>query len=79
MEFFLKYRYDVNWDHEVKEDYFATDWEEIDMILRVLGYEKIFQEDYVPDFIEQDVKKTFNFSLTEEDYSTHTNMLYRFD
>lgn len=79
MEFFLKYRYDVNWDYEVKEDYFATDWEEIDMILRVLGYEKIFQEDYVPDFIEQNVEKTFNFSLTEEGYSTHTKMLYRFD
>lgn len=79
LQFFLKYRYDVNWSYEVEEDYFATKWEELDQIFRILGYNKVYEKNYVPDFIEQDVFKTFNFSLRQEKYTTHTNILYRFD
>ena len=78
-QFLLKHRYNVNWEHELKEDYFATNWDQIDMILNVLGYKKEYEKHYTPDFIQQDIEKTFNFNLQEEGYSTHAKILYRFN
>ena len=79
IQFLLKYRYDVNWEAEVREDYFATDWDEIDKILRILGYKKVMEKNYTPDFIKNDVQKTFDFSFDNHEITTHTNILYRFD
>ncbi len=76
LDFVLKYRYDVNWEHEVQEDYLAVKWDEIFTLFKVLGYELLLKRKYSPAFIKQTLMK--DFALEEDSVpKTHLQMVWK--
>lgn len=71
VHFMLKHRYKSNWDREVKENYFATDWDEL---FDSLDHRIIYQENYIPVAVQQILSDDFGICL--QDY-THTRLILR--
>ena len=73
LQFFLTYRYDANWDREVRENYFPHTIEEF---LHKIPehYEVVHFEHYVLPFTREQVWKDFGVQLTEH---THGKILLR--
>lgn len=76
LDFALKYRYDVNWEHEVEEDYLAVKWDEIFTLFKVLGYEISYKRKYSPTFIRQTLAKDFGLDETIVP-NTHLQMIWK--
>lgn len=75
IEFLLKYRYDVNWEHEVKEKYLSVNWEQFDNVMHLYGYAPMCTRFFTPPFILNDWEK--NFGLSPESMpKTHCEMIY---
>lgn len=66
--FLLKYRYDVNWDREVKENYFAASW----FLNHLAGYRPRVLERFTPGFINDQCKKDFKIPIR---HNTHIKMI----
>lgn len=73
IHFLLKYRYDINWTREVKENYIPLS--SID-IKRLIGYDYdvVYINEYTLPFIKEQVRKDFNINLTDV---THIKMILR--
>ena len=73
VHFLLKYRYDINWNREVKENYIPLS--SID-IKRLIGYDYdvVYMDEYTLPFIKEQVKKDFNINLNDV---THIKMILR--
>ena len=73
LQFFLTYRYDVNWDREVRENYFPHTIEEF--LHKIPDhYEVVHFEHYVLPFTREQVWKDFGIQLVEP---THGKILLR--
>lgn len=71
MHYLLKYRYTDNWDREVNEDYLPVSLETVKTKIPS-NYKIVYEQDFLLDFLKQQVKKDFNVHLT---HSTHTKMI----
>lgn len=73
LQFFLTYRYDANWDREVRENYFPHTIEEF--LNKVPNhYEIIHFEHYILPFVREQVWKDFGVRLTDP---THGKILLK--
>lgn len=72
--FLLKYRYTVNWDREVRENYFALDVDKlIGIVESVYGYRVKYEGHYTLPFVRDKVKEDFNVNLKDH---THVKILF---
>ena len=71
IHYLLKYRYTDNWDREVNEDYLPVSLETVKTKIPS-NYKIVYEQDFLLDFLKQQVKKDFNVHLT---HSTHTKMI----
>lgn len=71
--FLLKYRYEINWEREVKENYLPVSLE--DLIQKAPNnFEPIFYEHFTLPYIREQIKKDFNIELQER---THVKLIYK--
>lgn len=73
VEFLLKYRYKINWEREVQENYLKVDWGEVDFVMKLYGYELIRSRYFTPEFIKKSIKEDFEIDAP----NTHCELLYR--
>lgn len=73
LQFFLTYRYEENWNREVKEDYFPHT---IEQFLSKIPdhYEVVYFEHYTLPFLREQIQKDFNVQLTDP---THGKILLK--
>ena len=73
LQFFLTYRYEANWDREVRENYFPHT---IEQFLSKIPdhYEVVYFEHYTLPFLREQVQKDFGVQLTDP---THGKILLR--
>ncbi len=75
IHFLLKYRYKVNWEREVRENYLPVSVE--DVMGKIAGkgsrYRLIYFDHYILPFLARTVKKDFDITL--KDY-THVKFIY---
>ena len=62
-----------NYETEVNEDYFGVKWQEIDDALKY-KFDVIFKRDYTLPYRQKQVKKLFNYDMTD---FTHRTMIYK--
>ena len=73
VHYLMKYRYTENWDREVNENYLPVSLETVKS--KIPGdYKIIYEEDFLLQFLKDQVKKDFNVELT---HSTHTKMILK--
>lgn len=78
IHFLLKYRYNDNWDREVKENYFANSDQNnlLDTLYGYLAdknlYKVTMREHFIPAFIKDSVKKDFKIDIN---HNTHVKIL----
>lgn len=73
IHYLLKYRYLVNWNREVKENYLPIIVE--NLLSRIPdNYEVVFHEHYILPFLKQQVRKDFKVDLKD---NTHIKMILR--
>jgi hypothetical protein len=73
LHYLLKYRYMVNWEREVKENYLPIIAE--NLLLKIpQQYEVIFYEHYLLPFLKQQVKADFDIDLKD---NTHIKMIIK--
>lgn len=74
LQFFLTYRYEENWDREVRENYFPHTIEEF--LNKIPDrYEIVYFEHYTLPFVREQVRKDFSVQLTDP---THGKILLRY-
>jgi len=73
VHFLLKYRFQDNWDTEVKENYLSYNVEKL-LADVPKGYEPIFMEHYTLPFVRNEVKKTFGIDLQDK---THIKLILK--
>jgi ribosomal protein L11 methylase PrmA len=71
IHYLLKYRYTDNWEREVNEDYLPVSLETVKAKIPN-NYKIVYEQDFLLNFLKQQVKKDFNVQLT---HSTHTKMI----
>jgi hypothetical protein len=71
--FLLKYRYEDNWEREVRENYFPLNREELLSSIPE-GYEIDFHEHFVLPFLKNVVKKDFNITIKD---NTHLKLILK--
>jgi len=71
IHYLLKYRYTDNWEREVNEDYLPVSLETVKTKIPN-NYKIVYEQDFLLNFLKQQVKKDFNVQLT---HSTHTKMI----
>ena len=71
MHFLLKYKYTLNWDREVHENYLPITTEE--MMSRIPeGYRVVLKDSFALPYISWQIRKDFGFDLTEH---THIKLI----
>lgn len=73
IHFLLKYRYDINWDREVKENYIPLSSTDIKRLISY-DYNIVYMDEYTLPFIKEQVKKDFNINITDV---THIKMILK--
>lgn len=63
LHFLLKYRWKINWEREVAEDYFPIFIEDFLEIMK--SYNIIYFERFRVQFLDDEIKKDFNIGLTD--------------
>ena len=73
IHYLLKYRWEANWDREIKENYFAIYREDF---LRLVGdsYELIYHEHFLLPYVRESIKK--DYDITIRDY-THLKLILK--
>ncbi len=71
IHFLLKYRYEINWEREVKENYMPLLFEQL-LSLIPNYYEITFEHRFILPFIKKNVKKEFNIDIKD---NTHTKLI----
>lgn len=74
LHFLLKYRYEKNWDRELRENYLHLPLEELLSIIPTDKYEIIYFNHYLLPFTRKQVEKDFGISLTD---NTHVQILLK--
>jgi SAM-dependent methyltransferase len=73
VHYLMKYRFTDNWDREVNENYLPVSLETVKS--KIPGdYKIVYEEDFLLQFLKDQVKKDFNVELT---HSTHTKMILK--
>lgn len=72
IQYLLKYRYIVNWEHEIKENYFAMNLDQVKEAMTLYGYEVFFERGFTPDFIANDIQENFGIDIP----STHVEIIF---
>ena len=76
VELILKYRYDVNWQHEVRERYLSIDWSEVEYLIKRMGYIMHYYNRYTPKFHQETIEK--DLGLKPMQYpDTHVEIIYK--
>ena len=70
-EWLMKYPYVQNWEHEVKEYYWSTDW---NMFTRA-GGDIIYDNTYTNEFIAARIKRDYGIDIN---WSTHRQLIVKF-
>ena len=73
LQFFLTYRYTINWDREVRENYFPYTIERF-LTMIPATYEVVYGEHYILPFAADSVKRDFGVCLRD---NTHGKILLR--
>ena len=73
VHYLMKYRFTDNWDREVKENYLPVSLETVKSKI-TNDYKIVYEEDFLLQFLKDQVKKDFNVELT---HSTHTKMILK--
>ena len=63
LHFLLKYRWKINWEREVAENYFPIFIEDFLEIMK--SYNIIYFERFRVQFLDDEIKKDFNIGLTD--------------
>ena len=71
--FFLKYRYEENWDHELNENYFATSIFDIVQHFDRDMWDNEYANNFIPPFIKKQILKDFGFTF---DKPTHVKLVF---
>lgn len=74
VHYLLKYRYIVNWDREVKENYLPMSRGALQYTAQTLGYSIIFDEHYTLPFLKEKIKEDWNIDF---DIPTHIKMIWK--
>lgn len=72
LEFLLKYQYQANWQEELKENYFSTDWNLLDRLYTNIDFSQVYYKLYINQYLVNklpDIKKLSN--------STHCKVIYK--
>lgn len=72
VHFLLKYRYTVNWDREVNENYFPLYKEEF--LTKFKGFEPVYVESFKVVFLMACVKRDFDFWMKD---NTHIKAIFK--
>lgn len=71
--FFLTYRYEANWDRELKENYLPVAYE--DFLASIPNeYMPVYKDHFTLPFLRSEVSKTFNIELSER---THLKIVLK--
>ena len=73
VHYLMKYRFTDNWDREDKENYLPVSLETVKSKI-TNDYKIVYEEDFLLQFLKDQVKKDFNVELT---HSTHTKMILK--
>jgi hypothetical protein len=65
IHFLLKYRYDANWDREVRENYIPLSDMSLLSELDLYKYNIIFSDEFTLPFLKETVKKDFNIDIED--------------
>lgn len=73
IHYLLKYRWEANWDREIKENYFAIYREEF---LRLIGvnYELIYHEHFLLPFVRESIKQDYDITIRD---NTHLKLILK--
>lgn len=71
VHYLLKYRYEKNWDREVKENYFPVSTKELKALIPDT-YKTILYESFILPFNKECIKKDFDIALQD---NTHLKMI----
>lgn len=74
LHYLLKYRYEVNWDREVEENYFPIFLEDFLKTELFDYYDIIYKEEFVVPFIKNKVWKDFGINIQD---NTHVKMILK--
>lgn len=74
IHFLLKYRYEENWNREVRENYIPSYREEIMRSWPVTAYNIVYHEHYILPYIKQQVKKDFDIDIKD---NTHLKLIIK--
>lgn len=74
VHFLLKYRYQENWDREVKENYLPLYVSEFLDLIPIAEYEILYQDIYTLPYLKQQVKSDFDVDLVD---TTHIKILLK--
>ena len=73
VHYLMKYRFTDNWDREVNENYLPVSLETVKSKI-TSDYKIVYEEDFLLQFLKDQVKRDFNVELT---HSTHTKMILK--
>lgn len=73
IHYLLKYRYDDNWEREVKENYFAMYREDF-LGLIDEQYEVLYHEHFVSPYVREQIKKDFGITIID---NTHLKLILK--
>ena len=75
VHYLLKSRYPKNFGEEMKEDYFSTEWEQIEYYSKDLGYKKIFDLGYMNNYLKTSIFETQSIDIGKYTPTTHRKMI----
>ena len=73
--FLLKVRYKNNWEEELREDYFATDWEAIIDLGAAKEYKVTYDESYMNEYLHGKIIEEEGEDLKEYTNTTHRKLI----
>ena len=76
LHYLLKYRYLVNWEREVRENYFPINLEYFIECIIPTEYHVEYFEHYIPEFLQKQMKNDFGVCVTDK---THLKLLLQLD
>ena len=75
-EFLLKQRYDENWKEELKEFYFSTPFQQLNILLNLSDFKNIKFEPYMNNYLLDAVFKETGVKLNKHTTTTHVKAIY---
>jgi hypothetical protein len=75
IHYLLKARYPDNFESELEEDYFATEWNQIIYGGLDAGYKKIYDKEYMNNYLDNAIKSELDENIIQYTHVTHRKII----